>query len=116
MAINSRAKGKRGELNLAKELRFLGYENARRGQQYCGANGDADVIAIPGIHIECKVVERLNLYDAYEQSERDAKGDEIPTVMHKKNRHRWLVTLSLEDFIEIYKEWEAGLDTAGKSS
>lgn len=37
--MNSRNKGKNGELELASILREYGY-NARRGQQYCGANGD----------------------------------------------------------------------------
>ena len=103
--MNSRNKGKRGEIGLAKELRLLGYE-ARRGQQYSGANGDADVVGLPGIHIECKLRERLNVYDAYAQSSHDAKDTEIPVVMHRKNRHQWMVTLSLVDFIELYKEWE----------
>ena len=45
MAINSNSKGKKGELELSKILREHGYDT-RRGQQYCGANGDADVIEI----------------------------------------------------------------------
>ncbi|KAK9680679.1 hypothetical protein QE152_g38968 [Popillia japonica] len=61
--INSRAKGAKGERELSSKLRDYGYE-ARRGQQFSGANGDADVVGLPGIHIECKRVERLNIYDA----------------------------------------------------
>ena len=53
--INSRAKGARAELALAKVFREHGYE-ARRGQQYCGANGDADVVGLPYTHVECKHV------------------------------------------------------------
>lgn len=49
--MNSREKGKRGELELAKLLRDCGFDT-RRGQQYSGANGDADVVGLPGIHIE----------------------------------------------------------------
>lgn len=60
---NSRQKGARGERELARILREYGYD-CRRGQQYCGANGDADVVGLEGIHIECKRVERLNLEDA----------------------------------------------------
>lgn len=105
--MNSKQKGKRGELQLAKELRLLGYD-ARRGQQYCGANGDADVLGIPGIHIECKRTERLKLYDAYAQSVHDAKDGEVPVVMHRKNHCQWLVTLNLVDFIDMYKEWAEG--------
>ena len=69
--MNSRNKGKRGELLLVRVLREFGFD-CRRGQQFCGANGDADVVGLPGIHIECKYVERLNLYDAIAQAVHDA--------------------------------------------
>ena len=65
--MNSNNKGKNGERELATILREYGYDS-RRGQQYCGSNGDADVVGLPGVHIECKRVERLNIYDAIEQS------------------------------------------------
>lgn len=103
---NSREKGKRGERELASHLRAHGYD-CRRGQQYCGANGDADVVGLPGIHIECKRVERLDLYGAVEQAYRDANG-EVPAVMHRKNNSPWLVTMTLEEWIKLYREWEAG--------
>ena len=106
--MNSRNKGAAGERELANILKGYGYDT-RRGQQYCGANGDADVVGLPGVHIECKRVEKLNLYDAMEQSKRDAKDGEIPVVMHRKNRREWLVTIRLSDFMSmfkrIFKEW-----------
>ncbi len=104
--MNSRQKGARGERELAKALKAYGYD-CRRGQQYCGANGDADVVGLPGIHIECKRVEKLNLYDAMAQSKADARKNEMPVVMHRKNNCDWLVTMSLEDWIKIYKECNA---------
>ena len=105
--MNSRAKGAGGERELAKKLREYGYD-CRRGQQFSGANGDADVVGLPGIHIECKRVERLNLEDAMAQSRRDAREGEIPVVMHRKTRCPWLVTTTLEDWIKFYREWEVG--------
>lgn len=100
--MNSRQKGKRGELELAQELRKLGAQGVRRTQQYCGRTGKAaDLTGIAGLHIECKRVERLNIEDAMAQAVRDAAG-EIPVVMHRKNRHEWLATLRLEDFMAIY--------------
>nr|DAZ00426.1 MAG TPA: HOLLIDAY JUNCTION RESOLVASE HOMOLOGOUS RECOMBINATION [Caudoviricetes sp.] len=101
--MNSRQKGAAGERELAKALRSHGFET-RRGQQYCGSNGDADVVGLPGVHIECKRVERLNLEDAMAQSRADARLGEIPVVMHRKNNCKWLVTLSLDDFMTLYKE------------
>lgn len=103
--INSREKGARFERWIANFLKTYGY-NCRRGQQYCGANGDADVVGLPGVHIEAKAVENLNLYAAMEQSIRDCKDGEVPTVFHKKNRKPELVTMLLTDWIEMYKRSE----------
>lgn len=109
MAVNSRAKGKRFELALAKTFREYGYD-CRRGQQYCGAGGDADVVGLPGIHIEAKHQEKMCLYDWMDQARRDAKEGTLPTVFHKKNNADILVTMRLEDWMQIYREWEAGMD------
>lgn len=100
---NSRRKGKEGELELARKLREQGFD-ARRGQQYSGANGDPDVVGLPGIHIEVKRVEQLNIDKAMLQSEGDAKDGEVPVVMHRKNGKGWLVTMKLLDFIGLYRE------------
>ena len=104
---NSREKGKRFERLVAGLFRSIGYE-ARRGQQYCGANGDADVVGVPGIHIECKAVEKLNLYDAMSQAKADAREGELPVVIHKKNNCKVLVTMEFDDWAALYREWEAG--------
>lgn len=105
MAINSKQKGARGERELSNKLKEYGYIT-RRSQQYCGANGDADVVGLPGVHIECKRVERLNIYDAISQAKHDAKEGEIPTVFHRKDRCEWLVTMTLEDYMKMYKKYE----------
>ena len=107
MAINSRDKGRRGEVELSGYLREYGY-NTERMSQYCGKTGVPDVQGLPMIHIECKRVEKLNIENAMDQSKRDAKEDEIPVVMHRKNHCEWLCTMRLEDFMKIYSEWEAG--------
>lgn len=110
MPINSRNKGARFERTLASKLRDYGYD-CRRGQQYSGANGDADVVGLPGIHIEAKNVERMSLYDWMAQAKRDAAGSgKIPAVFHKKNNAEILVTLEFDSFMEIYREWEAGME------
>lgn len=102
--MNSRNKGANFERKLAHVLTDYGFE-CRRGQQYCGANGDADVVGLPKIHIEAKAVERLNIYDAMNQAKRDKREDEIPVVMHKKNRQNILVTMELSDWMELYKRY-----------
>lgn len=111
MAVNGKRKGKDGELELAQKLREHGY-NARRSVQYNGKeeDGQADLLGLPGIHIECKRTERLNLYDAMDQAKRDSKGkSQIPAVFHRRNFCEWLVVLCLDDFMTIYREYEAGM-------
>lgn len=107
--MNSRRKGADGERELAQFLRERGFE-ARRGQQYSGANGDADVEGLDGIHIECKRVEKLNIDAALEQSIRDSYADSlkqgktiIPVVFHRANRKVWKVTMRAEDFLKMYR-------------
>lgn len=102
--MNSRAKGARGERELARVLRGYGYD-CRRGQQYCGANGDADVVGLPGIHIECKRGQRLNIDDAMLQAIRDRREGEFPAVFHRKNNGKWMVTMLLDNWQDIYREW-----------
>lgn len=99
--INSRRKGVTGERELARLLQGYGFD-ARRGQQYSGLGGD-DVVGLPGVHVECKRTERLNLDAAMDQAIRDAKPDETPAVFHRKNRKEWLVTMRVADWIEMYR-------------
>lgn len=108
MAINSKQKGKRGELEWSAFCRDHGYD-CRRTAQYCGNTGDAsDVVGLPGIHQEVKRAENLALYAAYEQAVRDAQeaGEgSIPIVAHRRNRKPWLVVMSAEDFFKLYGAW-----------
>ena len=103
MGKYEREKGARFEKALANYFRERGYD-ARRGQQFCGLHGDADVVGLPGVHIEAKAVERLNLAEAYAQSVRDAKEDEVPVVIHKRLRGPVMITLELSDFMKYYEE------------
>ena len=106
----SREKGKRGEREVARIFRDAGYTESRRTSQYCGKTGDAsDVTGVPGLHLEVKFVEKEAVRSWYGQAVRDAeaadKGD-VPVVIHRKTHSPWLVTLSLDDFIEILKKGE----------
>lgn len=113
MAVNSKAKGARFERLLASKFREYGYQ-ARRTAQYCGNTGDAsDVVGLPGLHVEAKHQERMQLYEWMAQAVRDAEAggeNRLPAVFHKKNNADILVTMRLEDFMHLYREWEAGLE------
>ena len=97
----SRDKGKRGERELAKELRRIFNIEARRGRQYKGTPDSPDVVtSIDELHFECKRVERLQLYPSLEQAASDS-GDSLPILAHRKNGKKWIVALYLDDVPEL---------------
>ena len=130
---NSKRKGKEGELELARVLRTYGYDT-RRGQQYSGVNGDADVVGLPGVHIEVKRYKTMTgarLAAAIKQAENDAPFNEVPAVFYREDRKDWRVcivlaylcmmasadavpvatlkqhvTMALPDFMDVYKTWQ----------
>lgn len=110
MPVNSKMKGKRYELEIAAYLKKKGYE-ARRTNQYCGYTGDAsDVVGLDGIHIECKFYKSKAFdYEWMAQAVHDAQNDEIPCVFHRCNGKESLVTMRLDDFMEIYKSWQKNI-------
>ena len=106
MGRASQRKGRAGELELARLLQGYGYDvQPGRAQSY-GAT--PDLVGLPGVHIECKRNERLNVPEAMAQAVRDAEkfGDGAPAVFHRRNRSGWLVTMRLSDWIELYKTAE----------
>lgn len=113
MAVNSKAKGARFERQLARIFRDYGYKYSRRTAQYCGNTGDAsDVVGLPGIHAEAKHQEKMYLYDWVEQAKRDAKAgseNKLPAVFHKKNHAEILVTMPLDAWFKIYREYESSM-------
>ena len=80
-----------------------GYETTRGGLAFGTV---PDIIGLPGIHVEVKRVERLNVGEAMEQTVRDATrfNDGLPTLFHRRNRKPWLVTMRLEDWLELYRQ------------
>ena len=115
--INSKDKGKRYELEIANYFKNLGYKNARRSVQYNGKaeKGQADVIGVPFLHIECKHNEKLNVEEALQQAIRDNNKHsyKIPVVIHRKNIEKSKVTMTLDDFVQIYAEYYSSWVLAG---
>ena len=99
--INSRDKGKRGELEAAHFLTDAGYP-ASRGRQYSGRDDAPDIVcnSLPGIHWEIKRVEQLNIESALKQAEHDA-GNKLPIVMHRRNGNEWKLTLRASTFAPL---------------
>ena len=103
MTVNSRNKGKRGELEVAKLLRDYGFDG-RRTAQYCGNTGEAaDVVGLPGHHLEIKRCETIKLMDWIQQAERDAKHGEEPAVVFRKSQEPWRIVVSFEHYLRIMR-------------
>jgi Holliday junction resolvase len=99
--INSKQKGAVGERELAQLLRNQGWMDARRGVQYSGLKGDADVVGVQGIHIECKRCQQVSDEKWLQQAEHDARIGEIPVVIYRRNHETWklLIRQDLADII-----------------
>lgn len=104
MGAKSQRKGRDGEIELREIFRARGYPVERGGSQTYGTV--PDLIGLPGVHVECKRQERLDLLGAIHQAERDAEKfrDGIPAVFHRRNRSPWLVTMTLETWMQLYEE------------
>lgn len=102
MGAKSQKKGADGERELVEHLRRAGYSVSWGGNRTYGAVPDAS--GLPGVHIECKRVEQLNIARAMEQADRDAHRfrDGAPTLFHRKNKSPWLVTIQLTDWLRLY--------------
>lgn len=103
--MNSRAKGKAGELEFSHYLTALLGCRFRRGQQFHGGAEAPDVIAddpaLKAIHWEVKRVESLNLREAMAQAVRDASVTQVPVVAHRRNRGEWLFTFRADDLLRL---------------
>lgn len=106
MAKKEQRKGRSGELELVRVLNDNGIPASPGDPVSYGST--PDVVGVPGIHPEVKRVERLNVHEAMAQAVRDSKkfGDGLPAVFHRRNRTEWLVTMTLTDWIRIYKRFK----------
>lgn len=99
---SAQAKGRRAEIELAHFLQAHGYGEAAPGRPL-NYGTEPDVTGIPGLHIECKRHERLEIAKWYEQAAADAKRmqDGRPAVIYRRNRQQWMITLSLADYLDL---------------
>jgi hypothetical protein len=109
MGRSQRQKGKRGERLASKAVTAALGVKARRGVQYKGGAGSADIeVEIPGIHWEVKFVERESVR-AWMKQARDECGVSVPVVLHKRSREEWLVTVPMERLYEFVQRLEEAI-------
>lgn len=97
--MNSKQKGKRGELEACEFLRSFNVA-ARRGQQFKGGDDSPDIVADIPYHIEVKRTEKLQLWAACRQAEADCQGKEW-IVLHKANGTDWIVIQPADSFLRL---------------
>lgn len=110
--INSIQKGKAFERECANLFKKKGFKNCRRGQQRTGLDTD-DIVGLPHLSVECKAVERLDIYKAMEQSTRDClfkierdKAHRIPIVIHKQNYKPIYVITTYDFYLDYFKKYD----------
>ena len=110
MGKMSQRKGRSGEYELANILRDVYGYDVKRGSVFLH---QSDMVGLMGIHPEVKRVEKLNIHTAMEQAKKEAeiRKDGLPTVFHRKNRTEWLVTMTLNDWIDLYGAWNDEKET-----
>lgn len=112
-SINSRQKGKRGELEARDEIRRLWHAPTLiRAAQACGAWA-ADLIgALPCFHFEVKRYARISAADFMKQAVDDKNEGQIPVVVMRENQGEWLVIVRLEDTPAFAEELRSHLSGA----
>ena len=100
-------KGRGGELELVRILRGRGFPEVRPGRPVSYGT-EPDVVGLPGVHIEVKRVERLNVPEAMNQAIRDSEkfNDGWPVLFHRRSRSQWLCTMRLSDWITLFSHYE----------
>lgn len=102
---SNRRRGADAERRVAEIIRDTWGYPVRRGQVF---NKEPDVVGLSGIHLEVKYQEHLNVRKAMNQSIEASERyqDGMPVVIHGKAREEWLVTMRLEDWMDMYGAWK----------
>lgn len=112
MSRSQRDKGARGERLLKEFLNGFGL-GVKRGYVFLH---QSDLVGLPGIHVECKFVEKLNVRQALKQATEEAKirNDGAPTVFWKVSRLPWITVMWTKDWCELYRRaYDAGTEGTG---
>ena len=96
MGAKERRKGAVGEREAAAVIASIFGIDASRSARN-GVDRAEDIHhGVAGLFAEVKRVERLNVPQALEKADQDA-GGKVPTLWHRRNRGKWMLTLYAED-------------------
>lgn len=97
--VHSLNKGKRFEREVANWFKARGYP-ARRTAQVDGML-NSDVLAIDGLHVECKHYAKIGAEKFLIQAERDAKDGDTPVVFMRQDNGRMMVMCRADDLFDM---------------
>lgn len=103
MAKASRDKGKAGELEVAHVFQGQGFSAYRTPNSGAFFHAKGDINGVPGLHIEVKRAERLEIPSWLAQCEADCPELDIPVLVFRRSRDPWRVILPLEDFAPLWR-------------
>lgn len=111
--MNSRSKGKRGELAL-RDLLLPYWPNATRNLDQHGSD-KRDHLHVADLHVQCKRVERLNIWAALDQAITEATDNRLPVLAFRRNwsasslpsRSLWFGAMELDELLPLLKLREA---------
>lgn len=106
MALDSRRKGKVGELEAVSFLKQLfGWTGVRRSQQHCATDSAMDIIVqeTPGLWYEIKRVQKLNVPATMKKSKQSSGGKPV-VLLHRPNQCPWMITCFLDELPAVLDE------------
>ena len=118
--INSRSKGKRGELSACHDIAALFGCTCRRTQQFSGWGGgdSADIVCdeTPSIFWEIKRVARLCVYRAMLKATKQC-GRQCPVILHRPDRSAvgWMLTIRLEDLPRLCHAYQSASESENQT-
>lgn len=104
MSAMQRRKGHGFEREVAAAFREVFGDEVRRGLQYRDGADCPDVV-VPCFWVECKRGKRTNLKAALRQAQEVSGKGVWPIAVCRDDGEKATVTMSLEDFLDLLKEW-----------
>lgn len=101
MSKAEREKGKRGELDAAKELRRVFPDAARKVVNHAGAEDGVDLVGTGALRVQVKNHQR---YTPVTTLDTIKATDGIPIVLTRAFRREWRIAMRLEDFLKILED------------
>jgi hypothetical protein len=100
MPLNSRRKGKAGELEFIQKHLARVWPAAKRNLDQF-QDDKRDALEVDGFHFQIKRAERAEIWAWIKQAETEAAEGDVPVVAFRRNRSRWYCVVDAERMMEL---------------